>query len=169
MRPKYKVIARLTRPKGLKGELEALSLTDFPERFKEGLTVYLSPPIPGINSLTIENVEEKPKGPVFKFEGINTREDAERIANHDLVVPAEEAVELPENEYWIDDIIGMEVYTVSGDHLGNVTDVLRTGSNDVYVVSNSNEHLIPAIKDVVKDISLKDRKITIEPIPGLLD
>lgn len=169
MRPKYMVVAHLTRPKGLKGELEVLSLTDFPERFKEGLTVYPSPPVSGIKSLIIEYVESKPKGLVFKFEGIDTREDAERIANHDLVIPAEEAVELPEDEYWVDDIIGMDVVTLSGDHIGRVTDVLRTGSNDVYVVNNSNEHLIPAIKEVVKKISLEDRKITIEPIPGLLD
>ncbi|MCL6472869.1 MAG: ribosome maturation factor RimM [Firmicutes bacterium] len=169
MRPKYLVVAHANRPHGLRGDIEALSLTDYPERFKKGLTLYPSPPIPGIQSLVIEKVESRPSGLILKFKGIDTREDAERIATHDLVVPIEEAVKLGKDEYWIHEIIGMDVYTTGGEHLGHVTDVLRTGSNDVYVVENSKEHLIPAIKDVIKKISAKDRKIIIEPIPGLLD
>lgn len=169
MQPKYLVVAHITRPHGLGGEIEALSLTDFPDRFKKGLALYPSPPVPGIQSLVIEKVEQKPRGLQFKFKGIDSREGAEKISGRDLLVPAEEAATLPENEFWVHDIIGMEVYTTTGEHLGHVTDVLRTGSNDVYVVENSREYLIPAIKDVVKDISVQDRKITIEPIPGLLE
>lgn len=169
MRPKYLIVAHATRPHGLRGDIEALSLTDFPKRFKQGLTLYPSPPIAGIKSFTIEQVESRPSGLIFKFEGIDSREEAEQIAGHDLIIPIEEAAELPEGEIWIHDIIGMEVYTTGGKHLGHVTDVLRTGSNDVYIVENSREYLIPAIKDVVKDISLEDRKITIEPMPGLLE
>lgn len=169
MRPKYLVVAHATRPHGLRGEIEALSLTDFPERFKQGLILYPSPPIAGIKYLTIEQVESRPSGLVFKFEGVDSREEAGQVTGHDLVIPIEEAVELPEGEIWIHDIIGMEVYTTSGEHLGHVIDVLRTGSNDVYVIKNRREYLIPALKNVVKGISLEEKKMTIEPMPGLLE
>jgi len=169
MQPKYLVVAHITRPRGLGGEVDALSLTDFPERFIEGLVLYPSPPVPGIQSLVIETIEHKPKGLQFKFKGIDSREQAEKISGRDLVVPIEEAAPLPEDEFWVHDIVGMEVYTTTGDHLGHVTEVLRTGSNDVYIVENSKEYLIPAIKEVIKTISVPDRKITIEPIPGLLE
>lgn len=169
MQPKYLVVAHLFGPHGLKGEIDAQSLTDFPERFVEGLELYPSPPIPGISALTIERFEQRPKGLLFKFAEANTREEAEVLNGHDLLVPAEEAVELNEDEFWVHDIVGMEVHTTSGELLGHITEVLRTGSNDVYVVQNGKEHLIPATREVVKDISLKDRKITIEPIPGLLE
>ncbi|MHB8840863.1 MAG: ribosome maturation factor RimM [Candidatus Aquicultor sp.] len=169
MQPKYLVVAHIARPHGLGGEVDALSLTDFPERFIEGLALYPSPPVPGIQSLVIERIEHKPKGLLFKFKGVDSREQAEKISGRDLMIPVEEAAPLSEDEFWVHDIVGMEVYTTTGDHLGHVTEVLRTGSNDVYIVENSKEYLIPATKEVVKDISVKDRKITIEPIPGLLE
>ena len=169
MRPKYLTVAQLHGPHGLAGEMEATSLTDFPERFKKGERLYPNPPIVGMESLAIESVESRPKGLIFKFEGIDSRSEAEKIAGRVLMVPADEAVELSEDEFWVHDIVGMDVYTIDGEHLGTVTEVLRTGSNDVYVVEGTKEYLIPATKEIVKDISIKDRKIVIEPIPGLLE
>jgi 16S rRNA processing protein RimM len=176
MRPKFLVVAHISKAQGLNGAVDTISLTDYPERFVPGVTLLSSPPLAKIKSLTIENVERRPKGIVLKFAEINSREETEQIVGRDLVVPIEEAVNLPENEFWVHDIVGMEVYTTGGERLGTVTEVLRTGSNDVYVVKpddnsgeSAKEYLIPAIKDVVKDISLEERKILIEPIPGLLD
>ncbi|HZD59034.1 MAG TPA: ribosome maturation factor RimM [Anaerolineae bacterium] len=169
MRPKYLIVARVHRPHGLGGEVEASSLTDFPERFKRGAKLYPSPPIIGLEYLIIEKVGQTPQGLLLKFEGIDSRSEAERVTGRNLMVPEEEAAELPEGEFWVHDIIGMEVYTTSGEFLGFVEDVLRTGSNDVYIVKDTKEFLIPATKEVVKDISIKNRKITIEPIPGLLE
>lgn len=169
MRPKYLTVAQIHRPHGLGGEVEVSSLTDFPERFKQGAKFYPSPPIPGLEYLVIERVEQTPQGLLLKLEGIGSRSEAEKIAGRSLMVPAEEAAELPEGEFWVHDIIGMRVYTTAGEFLGLVEDVLRTGSNDVYIVRDTREYLIPATKEVVKDVSVHDRKITIEPIPGLLE
>lgn len=169
MQPKYVIVAHIARPLGLKGEVEVVSLTDFPERFKEGQRFYPSPPLAGLESLVIEKLEFKPKAFIVKFEGIDSREEAQRIADRDLVIPAAEAAKLSEGEFWVSDIIGMEVQTTAGEHLGDVIDVLRTGSNDVYVVQNNKQYLIPATKEVVKEISPQNRRITIEPIPGLLE
>lgn len=169
MQPKYLVVARLIKPHGLQGEIDAISLTDFPERFTEGLTLYPSPPAAGTSSLTIEKVDFKPKGLLVKFAEANTREEAQELCGRDLLVPVEEAAQLDEDAFWVHDIVDMEVYTVDGQFLGRVAEVLRTGSNDVYLVKNEKEYLIPATKEVVKEISIQDRKITIEPIPGLLE
>ncbi|MBE0447623.1 MAG: 16S rRNA processing protein RimM [Actinobacteria bacterium] len=169
MRPKYLIVAQVHRPHGLGGEVEASSLTDFPERFKQGAKLYPSPPITGLERLVIERLEQRPQGLLLKFEGIDSRSEAERIAGRNLMIPVEEAAKLPEGEFWIHDIIGMGVYTTNGKFLGFVEEILRTGSNDVYVVKDAKEYLIPATKEVVRDISVQDRKIIIEPIPGLLD
>jgi len=169
MRPKYLIVAETHRPHGLGGEIEASSLTDFPDRFKAGAVLHLSPPVTEIERLVIERVKETPNGLLVKFKGIESREDAERIAKHALVIPVEEAATLPDGDIWIHDIIGIEVFTVEGEFLGVVRDVFRTGSNDVYVVANEREYLIPAIKDVIKEISLEKNKMIIEPIPGLLE
>jgi 16S rRNA processing protein RimM len=187
MRPKFLVVAHITKAQGLNGAVEIVSLTDYPERFAPGVSLLSSPPLLNIKSLTIESVDKRPKGIVLKFAEINSREQADLIAGRDLVVPVENAVDLPEGEFWIHDIVGMEVFTVDGTHVGTVVEVLRTGSNDVYVVQTTSsgedgpgkdaqnhenhgkEVLIPAIKDVVKSISTEERKIIIDPIPGLLE
>jgi len=169
MRPKYLVVAQLHRPHGLGGEIEASSLTDFPERLKKGAKLYPSPPVVGVSFLVIERVEQKPQGLYIKFEGIDNRNDVEKLVGHALTIPIEEAAELPEGEFWVHDIIGMEVYTTDGDFIGVVQEVLRTGSNDVYVVTDTREYLIPAIEDVISEVSLQNRRITIRPIPGLLE
>ncbi|MDI6717203.1 MAG: ribosome maturation factor RimM [Actinomycetota bacterium] len=169
MRRKYLVVAHVIKPHGVIGEVSVESLTDFPERFKAGLTLYLSPPIEDTRHLTIDSVTKGPRGLIIKFKEINSREEAELISGRDLLVPIEEAVRLPKEEFWVHDIVGMEVYTISGDFLGHITEVLRTGSNDVYIVKNSKEYLIPATQEVIKDISLEKRKILVEPIPGLLE
>jgi 16S rRNA processing protein RimM len=147
-----------------------MSMTDYPDRFTEGLRLYPSPPVAEMSSLTIEKIDFKPKGLILKFAESNTREEAERLSGRDVVIPVDEAVELEEGAFWVYDIIGMRVYTEAGEYVGDVIDVLRTGSNDVYVIqSEDQEYLIPATKEVVKEISTKDRRITIEPIPGLLE
>jgi 16S rRNA processing protein RimM len=169
MRPKYLIVGETHRPHGLAGEIAVSSLTDFPDRFREGAVFYLNPPVPEIENLVIERIKETPRGYIVKFAGVSSREDAEAIGKRSLVVPAEEASQLPEGDIWIHDIIGLEVHTVDGQFLGLVKDVLRTGSNDVYVVQNGKEYLIPAIADIVKEISLEDNKMLIEPIPGLLE
>lgn len=168
MRPKYLIVGETHRPHGLAGEIAVSALTDFPDRFKEGAVLYLNPPIPAIEKLVIEGITKTPRGYLIKFAGVS-REGAEAIGKRSLVVPAEEAAPLPEGDIWVHDIIGLEVYTIDGEFLGSIRDVLRTGSNDVYLVRNGREYLIPAIADVVKEISLEDNKMLIEPIPGLLE
>ena len=105
---------------------------------------------------------------LVKFQGINTREDAERLAGVELEVPIEDVPPLPDGSYYHFQILDMEVWTTTGELLGVVEDILITGGNDVYVVrSGGGEVLVPAIEDVVLDVDVDEGKITVDLPEGL--
>ncbi len=109
---------------------------------------------------------------ILLFEGCHTREDALNLTNYFVKIPSSERVPLPSGHYYIDQIIGLDVLTEAGLNLGQVKNILKTGSNDVYVVDNNGngrEILIPALKSVVKKIDLQKGYILIELPAGLLD
>ncbi|MDI6689068.1 MAG: ribosome maturation factor RimM [Actinomycetota bacterium] len=174
MKPKFLTIAQIMHPRGTEGEVKIKSLTDFPSRFKRGLSVHITPPLLYKEQLTIENVKFEGRGITIKFKGIDNRGKAEQLKGCFLRVPLEEAESLlPKGAYWFHQIIGLEVLTEEGESLGTITEILRTEANDVYVVSptgkGAKEILIPAIKDVVKKIDLNQGKMIIKPLPGLLE
>lgn len=105
---------------------------------------------------------------VLKLAGIETRSQAEALRGAPLAVRREQAVALPPETYFWYQIIGLEVVDLDGRQLGRVAEVLRTGSNDVYVVrSGDRELLLPAIRDVVRAIDLDQGRMTVELLPGL--
>ena len=107
---------------------------------------------------------------LLKLEGIDDITEAEKYKNFYIKINREDAVELEDDSYFIVDIIGCEVYTESQELLGKVIDVFPTGSNDVYTVKNSEgkEILLPAIEDVIKDVDIKNKKIIIHLLEGLI-
>ena len=106
---------------------------------------------------------------VLKFAEFNDIGTAIEHKNFMVKIPETEAVELPEDHYYLHDIIDLDVLTVDGRNLGKVTDVLETGSNDVYVVKSDNEeHLIPGTKEVIQKIDLEAQEMVIKPIKGLI-
>ncbi|MBI4733504.1 MAG: ribosome maturation factor RimM, partial [Rubrobacteridae bacterium] len=94
MQPKFLVVAHISKAQGLNGEVEIVSLTDYPERFAPGVELLSSPPLARINTLKIESVKTRPKGIVLKFEEFNSSDEVEPLIGRDLVVPIENAVEL---------------------------------------------------------------------------
>ncbi|MHB0975603.1 MAG: ribosome maturation factor RimM [Candidatus Aquicultorales bacterium] len=166
----YVTIGQLLRARGTKGEVDVLSLTDFPERFAVGLRVFLIPPLPDKRELVIKAVGHQPKRLVLAFEGIETRSEIEKLRGRYIAVPPEEVAELPADSYWIDDLIGLEVVTAAGETIGTVKEVIQGTAHDVYVVAGpEGEKLVPAVAEVVKEIDIENGKILIEPLPGLLD
>ena len=103
------------------------------------------------------------------FDGIDTIEMAEKLKNFDAEIYEEDLPSLEDGEFYIKDILGMEVITDSGEHLGTIKDVFRTGSNDVYEVKRENKKsmYLPAIKDVILSIDTKNNKMTVHIIDGL--
>lgn len=169
----YLEIGEIVNTHGVKGELKVIPLTDNPERYNCLDWVYID--IDGVlERMIIEKVKFLKGKVIIKFQRIDNAADAEKLKGMFLKVDRKNAVKLPEGSFFICDLIGCEVTDkFSGNKLGILSDVLKTGSNDVYVVKDSinpkKEILIPALKEVVKEVSIEDRRITVSLPKGLAD
>lgn len=147
------IVGKLGKVRGLDGTIKIIPLTDFDGRF-DGLTeIFVCGKL-----MKIERVTHIGDEIFVKFDGIDNRETARTLTNKFLTVPRNQAAPLAEDEFYTFDIIGCEVF--DGDKkIGVVTDVLKTGSNDVFQVQGDKEILIPALKSVVTKIDIADKKI----------
>ena len=164
----YLELGQIVNVKGLKGEVRVNSFTEKSDRF-ETLEEVLVKSKDKMQKYKIEKVGYAKNQVILKFEGINTIEEAENLRNSYILVNKNDLEELPEGVYYIADLIGLEVYTESGEYLGIVDDIFQTGSNDVYVVKNDlgQSKLLPGIDEVIKEINLPESKIIVNLIEGL--
>ena len=160
------VIGTVVAPFGIKGEVKVRIETDFPERFESLEEVWVQPKTGSGRVMGIENVRFHQGVVLIKFEGCDDRNCSEELRDSELKIDSSELMELESDQFYVDDIIGLDVYTVDGEHLGQVSEVLKGAANDVYVTPRA---MIPAIKQVVREIDLSAGKMVIEPIPGLLE
>lgn len=159
----------ITTTHGLKGEVKVFPTTDDKERFKDLKQVILDTGKEKMD-LEIENVRFFKNMVILKFKGINDINDVEQYRKKSLYVTRENAVELKDNEYFIADLVGLSVITEDGEELGELCDVLQTGANDVYCVKkDSQEILIPAIHDCIRNVDIAAGKMTVHLLPGLRD
>jgi len=160
-------VAQVLAPHGIRGELKCRIVTDFPrQRFKPRNTVLV-----GGQAHTVQAARVQGQTVLLKREDIPDRTAAEPFRGKDVLIKAEDAVRLPKGQFFWHQVIGLSVEDITTHRsLGQVSDILETGANDVYVVKtlSGQEILIPAIKDVVKDIDPSLGRILIEPLPGML-
>jgi 16S rRNA processing protein RimM len=165
----WATIGNIVAPFGVRGELKVRPLTDIPNRFLEMKIVYLGPDHDQYRLASVRPY----KGDmlIFKLAGIDNANTAETLRNASLMIPLSQLAELPPDSYYQHDILGLQVITLSGRVLGIIDDIIVTGSNDVYVIKTptGKQILIPAIKDVVKQVDLSRKMMYIDPIAGLLD
>jgi|ADurb_Oil_01_Slu_FD_contig_123_24618_length_2731_multi_4_in_2_out_2_3 16S rRNA processing protein RimM len=157
------VIGKISAPHGVRGEVRIVPLTDFPERFENLKTVFLEDD----SKMELESVKFSNKFIIAKFKNINSRNDIEIFNGKLLMLNRSDIPSLPEGEYYNFDIIGLEVIDDKGSKLGKITEVLKTGSNDVYVVEGKKQILVPALKKVVKEINLVDGFMKVELLEEL--
>lgn len=154
---------------GVRGELKVRLLTDIPERFQHLEAVYLGPKH---QRYKIEHVRPS-KGEIIilKLAGIDDANTAEALRQQSIVIPLSQLAKLPAGSYYQHDILGLHVFTLANRALGSLVDIIETGSNDVYVVQGSDgkQVLIPAIKEIVKQVDLIRHTMYIDPLPGLLE
>ncbi len=154
---------------GIRGEVKVFPTTDDVQRFKKLKHVILDTGKQQL-PLEIEGVKFFKQFAILKFKGIDNINDIEMYKGKSLLVTRENAVRLQKDEYFIADMIGMEVYTEDDVLFGTLDDVLLTGANDVYEIK-SKEHgtvLVPAIKDCILDINIEEKKMIIHLMDGLL-
>lgn len=158
----------ITSPHGVRGEVKVFPTTDDNERFNSLKTVILDHGH-GQKELEIEGVKFFKNMVILKFKGIDDRNDVERLRQAKLLVTRDQAVELDEDEYFIADLIGMQVFAEDGEELGTISDVLQTGANDVYVVSKTGaaDLLIPAIHECILKVDVAAGRMDVHLLPGL--
>lgn len=160
------VIGIIAAPHGIKGEVKVKMETDFPERFEEMEEVRVRAKSGEERVLQVESVRFHQGVPLIKFKGCRDRNCAEEFRGAELVISPDELAELESDEFYIHDILGLDVYTTGGEYLGKITDVLQGPANDVYVTPRA---MIPAVKQFVKEIDLAAGRMVIEPIEGMIE
>ncbi|GIK42772.1 MAG: ribosome maturation factor RimM [Chloroflexota bacterium] len=165
---RYLAIGRIIRAHGLRGEVSAAVLTDFPERFETTEWVYLGNEFEA-TSYRLQSFRWHKQNVLLTLEGVTNRTQAELLRGQLVQVPLEEAVRLPDGSYYLYQLIGLKVEDTSGKFLGTIKDVLETGANDVYVVEHeSQELLLPAIPDVVKNVDIAAGIMVVHLMDGLI-
>ncbi|MBK7391881.1 MAG: 16S rRNA processing protein RimM [Chloracidobacterium sp.] len=162
-------VARIAKPRGLKGEVIADILTDFPERFEGLKTVIAVMPDESRRELTLENHWFQSGRMVLKFAGVNSIEDGETLRNAEICVPESDAVDLDEGEYFDWQLVGCRVVTISGKEIGKVRELMRTGATEILVVDGEKEYLIPFAEAICTEVDIENGVILIDPPEGLLE
>jgi len=154
---------------GVHGELKVRLLSDIPNRFAERGDVYLGPD--HVRHIIKSVRPYKGDMILLGLERFNDANTAEALRHLDICIPLSELAKLPPGSYYQHDIIGLQVYTLDERDVGKIVDIMVTGSNDVYTVKTAKgkQILIPAIRDVIKQIDLARHTMHIDPMPGLLD
>jgi 16S rRNA processing protein RimM len=167
----WESIGKITKTHGLKGELKFHPSID--ETWIVGLKqVRLSfkSALEDFADYDIQSIRGKDRPFIIKFQGVDNLEIANNLAGQALYVSRDKFPDLPENEYYWFQVEGLKVYDEVGNYYGDVEEIIRTGSNDVYVVRDGKrELLLPMIDSVVKIIDLEARKLIFHPLEGLLE
>ena len=164
----YVEIGKIINTHGVRGHVKVMPFTDSPERFRKMKHIFLRKRNGEIKEYGIEEVKYVKNTVLLKLQGVNDMDQAQLLKDTILVVERKDAVKLPADTYYIFDLLGCSVYE-DQECLGIVTDVLQTGSNDVYVVKDENEKelLIPALGWVVLSVDIEEKKIQVQLPKGL--
>lgn len=161
-------IGQIVNTQGLKGEVRVYPYTDDINRFDELEYFYIDKNLN--NKYEVERVRYKGNMVIMKIKDIDSIELAEKLKTKNMYIGREQGRELEEGEFFVSDLIGLDVFTVDGEKVGVLKDVLQHAINDVYVVSSGEkEYLIPSIEKFVPTIDLDQNKMIIDPIKGMLN
>ena len=165
----YFEIGQIVNTSGLKGVLKIKPFTDDIKKFSNLKTIYIKTKS-GLTEFKIEQVRYVKNMVMLKLAGIDTVEEAEKYRNLYIKILRDQEEELEEGSYYVVDILGCKVNTDTNQELGKVVDVFQTGSNDVYVVKDEQgkQILLPAIKQVIKNVDVKNKIIIVHLLEGLV-
>jgi 16S rRNA processing protein RimM len=155
-------VGRITTAHGIRGEVKVEPLSDFPQRFQPGSTLWLD----GAPH-DVERGRPQGRSVIVKLSGVDTRTQAEALAGKALLAPEAARIE-DEGVYYLHDVIGLRVEDTAGEALGRLAEVLSTGSNDVYVVrGDRGELLLPALDDVIREVDVPGGRILVDIPEGI--
>jgi len=162
-------IGQIVNTYGIKGFLKVVPFTDDVTRFEDLKSIYIQTKNT-LKTVIIEEVKYAKNLVLLKLKGIDDINSAEVFKNCYIKIDRKDAVKLPEDSYFIVDLIGLNVFTDEGQSLGNIIDVYPTGANDIYVVKDEmgKQVLLPAIGDVIKNVDIENKKMIVHLIEGLV-
>jgi 16S rRNA processing protein RimM len=166
--PDFVVVGKLRKPHGIRGEMVMTVVTDFPELLSPGRQVFVGE---DYGPLTVRSVRWHRNDILIAFEEYEDRDRVGVYRNHYLFMRAEDLPALPEDEYYLHELIGLDVVSDAGQRLGTVKDILVTGANDVYVVEREGRKdiLLPAIEEVILEIIPEEGIMKVRLLPGLVE
>ena len=162
-------VGKIVNTHGVKGELKIVPTTEDPKRFAKLKSIFVE----GRKQMTayeIESVRYHKEFVLLKLKGIDDMNVAQLLKGSSLKIDRKDSLPLKKDEYYISDLFGMEVYTNDERFLGVLVDIIETGSNDVYVVKKEDRQkdlLLPAIKQVIKEIDVAQKRMVVELLEGL--
>jgi 16S rRNA processing protein RimM len=165
-------VARAVKTRGLKGEIVADALTDFPARFDDLRELIALAPDGGQLALRLERHWFQGARVVLKFAGYDTPEAAQTLVGHLFAVPESECVALAANEFYDWQLEGCRVETLAGQPLGRVREVLRYGANETLAVASETagrDYLLPFVAAICVEVDVEKKLIRVDPPDGILD
>jgi 16S rRNA processing protein RimM len=164
----YTIIGKITGTHGIKGDLKVFPLTDSTDRFFQLEKAYVGE---SKSKVKISDVKLHKGMVLLRFQDLDDINKVLVFKNQYLFVDEEDKVKLPDNHYFISDLLGCRVYDKSESFIGNMTDVIQNSANDVYVVTaeNGKEYLIPAVEAFIVSVDVVEKKIIIDPIEGMIE
>lgn len=165
----YTVVGKIINTHGIKGEVKVYPLTDNLHRFSDLKVVFIGEKKIEVE---IESVRYHKGFGILKFKGYDNINQILSFKDSYIYIRDEDRIKLPENSYFISDLLHCKVYDTKLNLIGELVDVLQGASNDVYVVKdhyNEKEYLIPAVREFIIDVNIKEKKIIIDPIEGMIE
>lgn len=170
--PEYLILGEILRPHGVRGEVRMKIITDYPERLKQMNAVYLGkdPYSDDIRKIDLISARLHQQYVLLTFKNYNDRDKADELRGLFVMIDLENAVPLEDGEYYLFELIGLNVQTHDGIPLGTLKEILETGANDVYIIDSPKygELLVPAHDETLVSIDFDDKVITVKLPEGLL-
>jgi len=152
------VVGRVVAPFGTEGEVRVRAETDFPGRFRRLTRVCLELPNGEERLVRVVQARVSARGILLRFEGYRTRDEAAALRGAWVKIKPSMAVALPEGSLYLHQVIGLRAFTVEGRDLGEITEVIKTSANDVYVTAHA---MIPALRQVVREVDLEKKRMIV--------
>ena len=164
MYPAETAIGRIVGWHGIRGEVKVQVYADLGDRFENLRQAMARLPDASRRALSVKSIRSHKTYLLISWEGVETVNEAEALRGAELLVPSATREELPEDQYFLNDLIGAEVVTTSGEVIGPITEVLRSPAHDIYVTERG---MIPAVKRFILEVDVPNRRITVDPLEGM--
>lgn len=163
-------VGKVLRPVGVEGALKVQNYTDIPDRFENLAEIYIGPTTELAVPYSVNSMEYRSKNIILTLEQHESIDFVEHLRGYFCYLPRLEDHELEENEFLVDDLIGLDVEYSGGEPIGTVKDILSSPANDVLIIRREqDEVLLPMVGEFIREVNVSNGRIIINPVDGILE